>query len=104
MIKQLLDGEKSFHEEKKSGQGPHVFSNPVDFPSNLGSFGNEFRLSKGNFEFESSSGVVPLEDHPLSYMGGGDVNMTEMEHENQFGTGQAYSYPPRQQGYECLND
>ncbi|GJT25575.1 hypothetical protein Tco_0895512 [Tanacetum coccineum] len=47
------------------------------------------------------SGVAPLEDNPFSYMGGGDVNMTEMEHENQFGTGQAYSYPPRQQGYEC---
>ncbi|GJS45196.1 hypothetical protein Tco_0595317, partial [Tanacetum coccineum] len=71
---------------------------------NLDSFGNEFRLPKENFEFGSSSGVVSLEDHPLSHIGGGDVNITNMEHENQFGKEQAYGHPPKQQGYECLND
>nr|GEV34796.1 hypothetical protein [Tanacetum cinerariifolium] len=100
----LLDGEKASHKEKNLGQGPHMSSNPVDFPSDLGSFGNEFRLPKGNFEFRSSSGVVPLEDHPLSYMGEGDVNMMEVEHENQFAMEQAYGHPPEQHGYECLND
>ncbi|GKF54603.1 hypothetical protein Tco_0164943, partial [Tanacetum coccineum] len=81
----LLDGEKASHEEKTSGQGPHVLSNLVGFSSDLSSFGNEFWLPKGNFNVRSSSGVVPLEDHPLSYISGGDVTMTEMEHENQFG-------------------
>ncbi|GKC68512.1 hypothetical protein Tco_1101110 [Tanacetum coccineum] len=75
----LLGGVKASHREKISGQRPHMFSNPVDFLSELGSFGNEFQLPKGNFEFGSSSGVVPLKDHPLSYMGRGD-------------------------GYECLDD
>ncbi|GJX86672.1 hypothetical protein Tco_0337446 [Tanacetum coccineum] len=100
----LLDGEKASHGEKTLGQGPHVSPNPVDFPSDLGSFGNKFRLPKGNFEFGSSSGVASLEDHPLSYMGGGDVNMTKMKHENQFGVEQAYGHPSEQQGYGCLNN
>nr|GEU52231.1 hypothetical protein [Tanacetum cinerariifolium] len=76
----LFDGEKGSHGEKTSGQGPHMLSNSVDFPSYLGSFGNEFELPKWNFEFGSSFGVVLLEDHRLSYTGRWDVNMTEMEH------------------------
>ncbi|GJZ71221.1 hypothetical protein Tco_0635072 [Tanacetum coccineum] len=56
----LLDGEKALHGEKSPGQGPLMISNPVDFPTDLGSFGNEFRLPKGNFEFGSSSGVLAI--------------------------------------------
>ncbi|GJY13907.1 hypothetical protein Tco_0383216, partial [Tanacetum coccineum] len=67
----LLDGEKASYGEKTLGQGPHVSSNPVNFPLDLDSYGNEFWLPKGNFEFGSSSGVVSLEDHPLSYMAEG---------------------------------
>ncbi|GKE01241.1 hypothetical protein Tco_1389224 [Tanacetum coccineum] len=100
----LLDGEKALHGEKSPGQGPLMISNPVDFPTDLGLFGNEFRLPKGNFEFGSSSGVIPLEDHPHSYIGGGDMNMTEMEHENTFGAKQAYDHPLKQQGFGCLNN
>ncbi|GKB16795.1 hypothetical protein Tco_0850718 [Tanacetum coccineum] len=100
----LLDGEKASHGEKTLGQGPYVSPNPVDFPSDMGSFGNKFRLPKGNFEFGSSSGMASLKDHPLSYIGGGDVNMTETEYENQFGVEQAYGHPPEQQGYACLNN
>ncbi|GKA64464.1 hypothetical protein Tco_0764070 [Tanacetum coccineum] len=53
----LLDGEKASHEEKTPRQGSHVFFNPVDFPSDLGSFGNEFWLPKRIFKFGSSFGV-----------------------------------------------
>ncbi|GJY41316.1 hypothetical protein Tco_0428586 [Tanacetum coccineum] len=59
----LLDGKKASHGEKTLVQGPHMLSNLVDLPSDLGSFGNEFEIPKGNFEFGSSFGVVPLEDH-----------------------------------------
>ncbi|GJU00332.1 hypothetical protein Tco_1110670 [Tanacetum coccineum] len=100
----LLDGEKASHGEKSPGQGPPMISNPVDFPTDLGSFGNEFQLPKGNFKFGSSSGVIPLKDHPPSYIGEGDVNMTEMEHENQSGAEQAYGHPLEQQGFGCLNN
>ncbi|GJZ69129.1 hypothetical protein Tco_1023528 [Tanacetum coccineum] len=61
------------------------------------------KTAKGNFGFGSSSSVVPLEDHPLSYIGEGDVKMMEMEHENQFGAEQAYGHPPEQQGYSLCN-
>ncbi|GKB52259.1 hypothetical protein Tco_0903012 [Tanacetum coccineum] len=77
----LLDGEKASHGEKSPGQGPHMISHPIDFPTDLGSF-----------------------DHPPSYISGGDVNMTEMEHENQFGAEQAYDHPLEQQGFGCLNN
>ncbi|GJX83151.1 hypothetical protein Tco_0332632 [Tanacetum coccineum] len=76
----LLDGKKASHGEKTLGQGPHMLSNLVDLPSDLGSFGNEFELPKGNFEFGSSFGVFGM----------------EME--------QAYGNPHEQQGYKCLND
>ncbi|GJQ94910.1 hypothetical protein Tco_0006049 [Tanacetum coccineum] len=73
--------------------GPHMFSNPVELP-------------KGNLKFGSSYGVVLLEDHRLSYIGGGYLNMPEMEHGNQFGMEmeEAYGNPPEHQGYKCLND
>ncbi|PWA50477.1 arf GTPase activating protein [Artemisia annua] len=68
----------------------------------MGSFGREFELPKGNFEYGSSSRVVPLEDLHLPYMGGKDVNMAEADHGNHFGQdmGKGFGNPPDQQGYQ----
>ncbi|PWA56174.1 kinesin 4 [Artemisia annua] len=73
------------HGGNASIQESLITTHPADFPSDMGSFSREFELPKRNFEFGSSSHMIPLEDFLLPYVGGKDVNMAETEHGNQFG-------------------
>ena len=87
-------------------QGSPVVSHSTDFPLDLGSYGKEFRLPKGNFEFGSGSGVLPLEGCLQCNRSGNDKDMMDMEHASQFasGTDQGRRSNTEQQGYDPLNN
>lgn len=86
-------------------QASPVVPNPTDFPSDLSSYGNEFELPKGKFEFGSGSGASPLEECHKCNRSEKDMDMMDMEHASQFATGmdQGYGSLTEQQGYPLNN-